>query len=151
MAHWMSRASIIPESESVGIRMRWRNISSLFLFLLTLYLSKQGTKIINVTYRSKTRKSETSRWLLPKLRRSCRLIPSSFSGFSCFPFHFCYVNFNDAGSIFSLTVFSYCVCSKTYCSFCVRVKQLFANLGVTYKLLELDVERECLFVAFPFR
>ncbi|KAG2405128.1 Glutaredoxin protein [Vigna angularis] len=32
------------------------------------------------------------------------------------------------------------VFSKTYCSFCVRVKQLFASLGVTYKLLELDVE-----------
>ncbi|BAT84684.1 hypothetical protein LR48_Vigan03g166000 [Vigna angularis] len=34
------------------------------------------------------------------------------------------------------------VFSKTYCSFCVRVKQLFASLGVTYKLLELDVESD---------
>ncbi|XP_047182146.1 glutaredoxin [Vigna umbellata] len=34
------------------------------------------------------------------------------------------------------------VFSKTYCPFCVRVKQLFASLGVTYKLLELDVESD---------
>ncbi|QCE10852.1 glutaredoxin [Vigna unguiculata] len=34
------------------------------------------------------------------------------------------------------------VFSKTYCPFCVRVKQLFDSLGVTYKLLELDVERD---------
>ncbi|KAK7373230.1 hypothetical protein VNO80_06629 [Phaseolus coccineus] len=32
------------------------------------------------------------------------------------------------------------VFSKTYCSFCVQVKQLFASLGATYKLVEMDVE-----------
>ncbi|KAL1812296.1 hypothetical protein DCAR_0624504 [Daucus carota subsp. sativus] len=34
------------------------------------------------------------------------------------------------------------VFSKTYCSYCASVKKLFNDLGVTYKLLELDVESD---------
>ncbi|KAJ1412167.1 Thioredoxin-like superfamily [Sesbania bispinosa] len=34
------------------------------------------------------------------------------------------------------------VFSKTYCPFCVQVKQLFGNLGVTYKAIELDTESD---------
>lgn len=30
--------------------------------------------------------------------------------------------------------------SKSYCPFCVQVKKLFANLGVTFKAIELDTE-----------
>ncbi|XP_062226131.1 glutaredoxin-C6-like [Phragmites australis] len=32
------------------------------------------------------------------------------------------------------------VFSKSYCPFCVRVKQLFQQLGATFKAIELDVE-----------
>lgn len=32
------------------------------------------------------------------------------------------------------------VCSKTYCGYCARVKQLLTKLGATYKVVELDVE-----------
>ncbi|KAM0945815.1 putative thioredoxin-disulfide reductase [Dioscorea sansibarensis] len=32
------------------------------------------------------------------------------------------------------------VFSKTYCPFCVQVKELFTKLGTTYKTVELDVE-----------
>ncbi|TXG50255.1 hypothetical protein EZV62_022779 [Acer yangbiense] len=34
------------------------------------------------------------------------------------------------------------VFSKTYCGYCQRVKQLFTQLGATYKLLELDEEND---------
>ncbi|XP_057437333.1 glutaredoxin [Lotus japonicus] len=34
------------------------------------------------------------------------------------------------------------VFSKTYCPFCVDVKKLFANLGVNYKVIELDSEAD---------
>ncbi|RDX72523.1 Glutaredoxin-C2, partial [Mucuna pruriens] len=58
-----------------------------------------------------------------------------------FPCHFCYVNLSDADSIFFLgTIVYVCVCSKSYCPFCVQVKQLFGNLGVSYKAIELDTE-----------
>ncbi|XP_062222745.1 glutaredoxin-C6-like isoform X1 [Phragmites australis] len=32
--------------------------------------------------------------------------------------------------------------SKTYCPFCTRVKQLLAQLGASYKAVELDVESD---------
>lgn len=32
--------------------------------------------------------------------------------------------------------------SKSYCPYCSRVKDLFSKLGVTYKVVELDVESE---------
>ncbi|XP_039123050.1 glutaredoxin-like [Dioscorea cayenensis subsp. rotundata] len=32
------------------------------------------------------------------------------------------------------------VFSKTYCPYCVRVKELLTKLGTTYKTVELDVE-----------
>ncbi|MED6120843.1 Glutaredoxin-C2 [Stylosanthes scabra] len=34
------------------------------------------------------------------------------------------------------------VFSKTYCPFCVQVKQLFTQLGVTPKTIELDTESD---------
>ncbi|XP_020227581.1 glutaredoxin [Cajanus cajan] len=34
------------------------------------------------------------------------------------------------------------VFSKTYCPFCVEVKNLFGNLGATYKVVELDTEAD---------
>ncbi|XP_062222746.1 glutaredoxin-like isoform X2 [Phragmites australis] len=34
------------------------------------------------------------------------------------------------------------VFSKTYCPFCTRVKQLLAQLGASYKAVELDVESD---------
>ena len=34
------------------------------------------------------------------------------------------------------------VFSKTHCPFCVRVKQLFAQLGASIKAIELDVESD---------
>ncbi|XP_061348805.1 glutaredoxin [Gastrolobium bilobum] len=34
------------------------------------------------------------------------------------------------------------VFSKSYCPFCVQVKQLFGKLGVTYKAIELDSESD---------
>ncbi|CAN6240095.1 unnamed protein product [Urochloa humidicola] len=34
------------------------------------------------------------------------------------------------------------VFSKSYCPFCVRVKQLFEKLGATFKAIELDVEND---------
>ncbi|MED6210845.1 Glutaredoxin-C2 [Stylosanthes scabra] len=34
------------------------------------------------------------------------------------------------------------VFSKTYCPFCVQVKQLFIQLGVTPKTIELDTESD---------
>ncbi|KAK7293411.1 hypothetical protein RJT34_16276 [Clitoria ternatea] len=34
------------------------------------------------------------------------------------------------------------VFSKTYCPFCVQVKQLFDKLGITYKAIELDSESD---------
>ncbi|MQL98806.1 hypothetical protein Taro_031523 [Colocasia esculenta] len=34
------------------------------------------------------------------------------------------------------------VFSKTYCPYCIRVKQLLAQLGVKYKAIELDVESD---------
>uniref|UniRef100_J3LEU4 Glutaredoxin domain-containing protein n=2 Tax=Oryza brachyantha TaxID=4533 RepID=J3LEU4_ORYBR len=34
------------------------------------------------------------------------------------------------------------VFSKTYCPFCARVKQLLAQLGASYKAVELDVESD---------
>ncbi|KAI4348182.1 hypothetical protein L6164_008936 [Bauhinia variegata] len=34
------------------------------------------------------------------------------------------------------------VYSKTYCPFCVDVKQLLTNLGATYKVIELDTESD---------
>ena len=30
------------------------------------------------------------------------------------------------------------LCSKTYCGYCNRVKQLFTQLGASYKTIELD-------------
>ncbi|KAH7532484.1 hypothetical protein FEM48_Zijuj04G0024800 [Ziziphus jujuba var. spinosa] len=35
-----------------------------------------------------------------------------------------------------------CVCSKTYCPYCVTVKQLFTQLGATFKVIELDTESD---------
>ncbi|XP_008812171.2 glutaredoxin [Phoenix dactylifera] len=34
------------------------------------------------------------------------------------------------------------VFSKSYCSFCTRVKQLLSQLGANYKVIELDVESD---------
>ncbi|RLM64491.1 hypothetical protein C2845_PM15G13850 [Panicum miliaceum] len=34
------------------------------------------------------------------------------------------------------------VFSKSYCPFCVRVKQLFEKLGASFKAIELDVESD---------
>ncbi|KAK7849803.1 glutaredoxin [Quercus suber] len=34
------------------------------------------------------------------------------------------------------------VFSKTYCGYCKRVKQLFTQLGASYKIIELDEERD---------
>ncbi|XP_062219676.1 glutaredoxin-like [Phragmites australis] len=34
------------------------------------------------------------------------------------------------------------VFSKTYCPFCARVKKLLAQLGASYKVVELDVESD---------
>ncbi|KAK9221436.1 hypothetical protein WN944_009862 [Citrus x changshan-huyou] len=34
------------------------------------------------------------------------------------------------------------VFSKTFCSFCVSVKELFQQLGVTFKAIELDKESD---------
>ncbi|WCJ36092.1 Glutaredoxin [Euphorbia peplus] len=34
------------------------------------------------------------------------------------------------------------VFSKTYCGFCTRVKQLFTQLGASFKVVELDVEND---------
>ncbi|KAL4634080.1 hypothetical protein ACB092_04G171500 [Castanea dentata] len=34
------------------------------------------------------------------------------------------------------------VFSKTYCGYCKRVKQLFIQLGASYKIIELDEERD---------
>ncbi|KMZ67916.1 Glutaredoxin [Zostera marina] len=34
------------------------------------------------------------------------------------------------------------VFSKSYCPYCNRVKDLFSKLGVTYKVVELDVESD---------
>ncbi|KAF5198834.1 Glutaredoxin [Thalictrum thalictroides] len=34
------------------------------------------------------------------------------------------------------------VFSKTYCGYCNKVKQLFSQLNVSYKLIELDVESD---------
>ncbi|XP_073141538.1 glutaredoxin [Henckelia pumila] len=34
------------------------------------------------------------------------------------------------------------VFSKTYCGYCTRVKQLFSQLQVTYKVIELDQESD---------
>ncbi|NP_001352099.1 glutaredoxin [Cicer arietinum] len=34
------------------------------------------------------------------------------------------------------------VFSKSYCPFCVQVKKLFTNLGVTFKAIELDSESD---------
>ncbi|KAL1812297.1 glutaredoxin [Daucus carota subsp. sativus] len=34
------------------------------------------------------------------------------------------------------------VFSKTYCPYCTSVKKLFNDLGVTYKLVEMDVESD---------
>ncbi|KAK1359493.1 Glutaredoxin domain-containing protein [Heracleum sosnowskyi] len=34
------------------------------------------------------------------------------------------------------------VFSKTYCTYCNSVKKLFNDLGVTYKIVELDVESD---------
>ncbi|KAF5476778.1 hypothetical protein F2P56_003480 [Juglans regia] len=34
------------------------------------------------------------------------------------------------------------VFSKTYCGYCKRVKQLLTQLGATYKVIELDEERD---------
>jgi len=148
-AHWMVRAWTFMESESVHSDVT--SLSSVFLFLCTLYISTQSPKIIVSVRKSKTpRKTETSRWFWTKLRRSCRPIPLPFSGLSSFAFHFCSVNLNDAESIVFLTVVSDSVCSKTYCPFCDQVKHLFSSLGVTYKLLELDVECVCLFLSYLF-
>lgn len=36
------------------------------------------------------------------------------------------------------------LCSKTYCGYCKRVKQLLTQLGASYKVIELDKEGECL-------
>ncbi|KAL4198742.1 hypothetical protein AMTRI_Chr03g47560 [Amborella trichopoda] len=34
------------------------------------------------------------------------------------------------------------VFSKTYCPYCVQVKQLLSNLGANFKVVELDVESD---------
>ncbi|XP_015879311.2 glutaredoxin [Ziziphus jujuba] len=34
------------------------------------------------------------------------------------------------------------VFSKTYCPYCVTVKQLFTQLGATFKVIELDTESD---------
>ncbi|XP_049348512.1 glutaredoxin-like, partial [Solanum verrucosum] len=33
-------------------------------------------------------------------------------------------------------------CSKTYCGYCTRVKQLLSQLGATFKVIELDQESD---------
>ncbi|KAF0931600.1 hypothetical protein E2562_005564 [Oryza meyeriana var. granulata] len=47
---------------------------------------------------------------------------------------------NEAKEI--VASFSVVVFSKTYCPFCARVKQLLAQLGASYKAVELDVESD---------
>jgi hypothetical protein len=42
-------------------------------------------------------------------------------------------------------------CSKSYCPFCVRVKQLFEKLGATFKAIEMDVESKCSKFVCPFQ
>lgn len=34
------------------------------------------------------------------------------------------------------------ICSKTYCGYCTRVKNLLSQLGAAYKVHELDQESE---------
>lgn len=34
------------------------------------------------------------------------------------------------------------VFSKSYCPFCIRVKQLLTQLGATFKAIELDIEKD---------
>lgn len=38
--------------------------------------------------------------------------------------------------------------SKTYCPFCVQIKKLFTNLGVTFKAIELETECAFSFCSF---
>jgi len=37
-------------------------------------------------------------------------------------------------------------CSKSYCPYCVRVKQLLTQLKASYKAIELDAESEYIFL-----
>lgn len=77
------------------------------------------------------------RWRCPKPRRSCLPIRSSFSGISLSLSH------SISLSLPLLKRLCVCICSKSYCPFCTQVKQLFRQLGITYKAIELDTECKC--------
>jgi glutaredoxin 3 len=46
--------------------------------------------------------------------------------------------------------FAVCNHSKTYCPFCVNVKQLLTQLGANFKAIELDTESEIFIFSFVF-